>query len=680
VLSAAGLAQNPPGPAAAPPPAGKAANPLPAGAAVRLGSADLRHPAHLTELRFTPDNRAVVSYGSGVTRHWDARTGRQLPAQTTDITPTTAWNFSTADGSAVVAVHLEFTPPYGRTVRRYDAATGRHEELFALPDRKAATARYAPFFTLAPDGGLLAAGDADAGATTVWDLKTRRPRFTIESPDGHLLFTPDGKHLLTAGGDSRMVRFWDTQTGKQTRSLGRDGGRLPKSGLVRLVISPDCRWVAGVDNNHLIDHGTEVTVWDLDRPDRPRVLTVPEGFGHSGAPAFGPDGAVYTVTDPFKRWLSVVSRWDTATGERLAQWDGPKPDWRGGLTAAVSPDGSAVAVGTYAGAISLYDAKTGKVLAAGGSHAARVVGVAFDPNGRDVQTAAEDGSAATWDARTGETKARRDPPDVDRTRDTTGAVLSPDGRWLLTHATRPGGAPEAVVWDAATGEKRFTREVAVQVKELLPVPGGDLLVCRFDVTGGEAVEVWDAATGAAMPPILRTFERGRARFAVTPAGPTLVACDQESVVGYDPRTGKEQFAWKLTDRGVPGPLPKDKHDSWWVSAVAASPDGKTLAVAVGGPAYIDVSKRTDSLVLVETRTGQVIRRVATPETLAGWLVFSPDGRRLAGPRCVWDVATLAELRRFPARPEVTAAAFSPDGSQVATGHANGTALVWPLGP
>ena len=26
------------------------------------------------------------------------------------------------------------------------------------------------------------------------------------------------------------------------------------------------------------------------------------------------------------------------------------------------------------------------------------------------------------------------------------------------------------------------------------------------------------------------------------------------------------------------------------------------------------------------------------------------------------------------------AAFSPDGARVTTGHANGTALVWPLGP
>jgi hypothetical protein len=245
---------------------------------------------------------------------------------------------------------------------------------------------------------------------------------------------------------------------------------------------------------------------------------------------------------------------------------------------------------------------------------------------------------------------------------------------------RPESPWEATLWDAGTGERRFTGKVAGQVRELLPVPGGKLLVCRYTVDNVAGLQAWDAATGEVRSSIDRGFDPYRARYAVTPDGTSLVACDQESVAGYDLRTGRERFAWKPADRDVLGrAAPKgDRPVPDPVSAVAASPDGKTLAISVRGPAYVDVSKRTDSLVLVEAETGKVTRRAPTPETSSEWLVFSADGRWLAGPQCVWEVGTLKEVRRFPDRPRVTAAGFSPDGRRVATGHANGTALVWTI--
>ncbi len=679
-LGGAGPAQEPAGPTPriATGPADSDADPLSLGAAVRLGSADLRHPDNLTDLRFSPDGRELVSYGNGMVRRWDARTGRPVRSPARDVTPTTAWNYLTADGAALVAVHRDPTPLNRHFVRRYDPATGRHEELFALPDwKQTPPPRFAPSFILSPDGALLAAEDDDA--VTLWDLRTRAPRFTIRPPSGDSsrLFTPDGAHLLTAGANGRTIRFWDVRTGKEVRSLTRAGGRLPESSLTRVVVSPDGRRVAAVDTHHLHGYGTELTIWNLDRPDRPRVLILEEGFGH-GTLTFGPGGTLYTVTAPFERWLSAVSKWDAATGDRLAQWAGPHPNWRSHMMAAVSPDGAAVAVGTYSGAILLYDGRTGKELAPGGGHADGVIGVGFDPTGREVRTVGEDGSAVAWDARTGEARTRRGPPVVDRLGSAAGAIVSPDGRSVLTHGAGPIQMQTgATLWDAATGRRQVTAEVVWPSMELLPVPGGSLLVLRHHVAGGHGLQTWDTATGAVLPAIPRVFDRDQTRYAVTPSGPTLVACDHESAAGYDLRTGRERFAWKLADRGVLGRAGGDRKE--WVRAVAASPDGTTLAVSVGGPAYLDAAKRTDRLVLVEAETGAVIRRAATPETAAGWLVFSPDGRWLAGPRCVWEVGTLNEVRRFPARPAVTAAGFDPAGRRVTTGHANGTAVVWPVG-
>jgi WD40 repeat protein len=319
-----------------------------------------------------------------------------------------------------------------------------------------------------------------------------------------------------------------------------------------------------------------------------------------------------------------------------------------------------------------------------------VIGVGFDPTGREVRTVAADGSAATWDARTGEARARHDPLFVDRVDTSTAVVLPADGRWVLTVWAQSDRHPiqrQATLWDAVTGRREFTREVAGPVHELLPVPVGNLVVCRYAVDGGHQVQTWNAATGAVLATVGRVFEPNYTRYVVTPDGRSLVAYDTESIAGYDLRTGRERFRWKPADCGVFGQPPAPDKRTTSVRAVGASPDGKVLAVSVAGLWSVDVSGWTDNLVLVEAETGAVIRRGPAVETSAWWpahspewLVFSPDGRYVAGPRCVWAVETLTDVRRFPTRPEATAAAFSPDGKRVATGHVNGTAVVWKVKP
>ncbi len=215
---------------------------------------------------------------------------------------------------------------------------------------------------------------------------------------------------------------------------------------------------------------------------------------------------------------------------------------------------------------------------------------------------------------------------------------------------------------------------------MIPIPGGPLVAGLVQLPAGLDARVWDTTTGKVMPWFEAVLDPHRSRHTVTPDGKTFMVVDSGWVTGYDPATGRKRFAWKLADTDVLGrPGPKAEPASAPVWAVAAAPDGKTLAVAVAGPALADAAKRTDSLVLVEAETGKVIRRAATPETVPTRLVFSADGRWVAGPRCVWEVAMLREVRRFPARPEVTALGFSPDGRRVATGHVNGTAVVWPVG-
>ncbi|MBN9517061.1 sigma-70 family RNA polymerase sigma factor [bacterium] len=348
VATGLGLAAVGVGSAEQPPPAKglepvKPAADLPDGAAVRLGSAALRHPDYLTHLRFTADGRHLLSYGGGKLRRWDAKTGAAVPDPAKDITTTFGTTLLGPGATRVVAPHVDHNPNR-MSVLEYDLATGRHAELFPVPDRRPGGHYGAQKFVLSPDGGLLAEGWGNE--MYVWDLRTRAVRHHLKFSGTQTFpgpFTPDGKHLLTAGGDDGAVRFWDVATGKQTRVLTREG-RAP-SGVGRLAVSPDGRWLAAAANSIQLGVGAEVAVWDLTAGDPPRVVILPDGVAH--ALAFGP-GDLYTVEQPIEREAmpaTVVTRWEAATGRRVGRWAGPYPSGFGPVVAAVSPDGGTLAVG-----------------------------------------------------------------------------------------------------------------------------------------------------------------------------------------------------------------------------------------------------------------------------------------------------------------------------------------------
>ena len=259
--------------------------------------------------------------------------------------------------------------------------------------------------------------------------------------------------------------------------------------------------------------------------------------------------------------------------------------------------------------------------------------MAYGPAG-EVRTVGADGAVFTWDSATGRRLGAREAPGVTAAGGAAKAVPSPDGRWVLTYSRKPAGQyPEwaADLRDAITGETRQSWGVNGPVRSLVPVPGGPLLIGVVEESGVVGAMAWDTTTGRPVAGFGVSLDRARSRYAVSPDGSVFWVVDEERATGYDPTTGRERFAWKLADQDVLGrPVPKGGRRPGLVWGVAASPDGKTLAVAVGGEMYTDAAKRTHNLVLVEAATGKVLRRVPTAERPPTWLAFSPDGTRLAG--------------------------------------------------
>jgi WD40 repeat protein/DNA-binding SARP family transcriptional activator len=131
---------------------------------------------------------------------------------------------------------------------------------------------------------------------------------------------------------------------------------------------------------------------------------------------------------------------------------------------------------------------------------------------------------------------------------------------------------------------------------------------------------------------------------------------------------------RLSDGTVEGSVrvpPGTRSSSTPVANLAAGPDGRTVAVA-----------GNDGLVrLVDARTGHVVRELGGASRDARVLAFSPDGTRIAAGDfstvLVWRTDRGGLPERFDVHGgRVLSAAWSPDGSTLATGSEDGTVIVW----
>jgi WD40 repeat protein len=358
-------------------------------------------------------------------------------------------------------------------------------------------------------------------------------------------------------------------------------------------------------------------------------------------------------------WLRYL---DAATGRQRRQvrvW--PEGQIRASAAPifAMSPDESRAIVGGLGEVARVVDVRTGALCATLRGHDETIFCVAFSPDGRTVATGSHDAVVKLWDAATG-TPLRTLTGHANYI---TCIQFTPDGRQLYSLSADL----TMRLWDVNSGrEERVFRghsSVVTGVLQQTIAGRARLVTAGHDGT----LRVWPLKP----PPDLREWRGSRVTVpepmaALSPDGRRL------AIIG-DRGAQKEIRLYSLPGQKPPLVQPIS---GALTGGVVFSPDGKLLAL----PAL-------RATILLDARSGRKRATLATPGKRGDWVygaAFSPDGSLLAtgdwdGQVRLWDLRTLT-LRQTLAgfRHRVSMVRFSPDGSLLAACSYDGSVRLWNL--
>jgi RNA polymerase sigma factor (sigma-70 family) len=620
-------------------------DPLPAEAIARVGTMRFRHGSQVYCVAFSPDGRLIAS-GSyhGDLCLWDRETGKLVrrfvePLQDDRIRFVTAVAFS-PDGEILASNKGKaalWKVRSGKLLRHLDRTFSICSMAFS------------------PDGKSLALATNDEKGIWLFDPATGKACRAIAGHSGPVTavaFSKEGK-VLASGGTDKTARIWEFAGGREIHRFDH----LDR--VVSVALAPDGKLLA-------VQTTKQVFLWEVATGREVHRFQAERQFWSL---AFSPDGT---------RLTSANVVWDATTGKEVCRLDGlpssgtafdpqgktlvPVTGATGGLVTgalAFAPDGKVLATGGYDGIIRLHDPATGKELPQpheSSWNRGMMMVCGFAPDGRWLAVR-DNGGIHLCETASGK-EIHRLPMMDDHGVSVfpLPVALSPDGRMVIA-----AGAKAIYQWDTATGNElrripcpRKWEELGATAA-LAFAPDGKTFACaNYEPT----IRLWDTMTGEQLGQI-GGDELGFYQLFFSPDGKMLVSESLNHTMHlWDLAKRKELHSWSLPFGCVQ----------------AFSPDGRT--VAVGGP-----------LILCDLASGKEIRRFSVNK--ANYCAFSPDGRLLAvdadpdyypdRERTIQllEVASGKVRARFAGHfgfPEPML--FSPDGTMLATGSSDTTALIW----
>ncbi len=517
-----------------------------------------------------------------------------------------------------------------------------------------------------PDGRHLVSAGFD-GTVRLWDVRNGMEVSRLQgsfSPLYCLTISPDGQKIATAGKDG-VIWIWNKNTGERLLEIKGHNERI-----MSLTFSPDGKSIGSAGGNYRNSRDNSIRLWDADSgrpiwrsPDFDRCFYDME---------YSPDGRTLAVVAE-----NVIRLFDTST-RKMTVWDGAN-SLGARYSVAFSPDGLRLAAGAT-DFFRIYDLKSGKsLLKVNLPGSGAIWSIAFHPGGRRVATACEDTTVRIVDL--------TQPSSHKVLRGHSGRVVGiafhPDGSRLAS----AGSDHQVKIWAAdKTLNQTLLTGHSGPVNSLAFNRSGELLV-----TGGQdgAIHLWNEGTGRSMG-IITAVDRPIKTVALNGSGSRLAVGHSQGVSLFDTHSGstirlpdpidcsvgsiamnsdgnllaaacweKQTYIWNLDKskrislQGVP------KMQSW---GVAISPDNQFLATAGISP----------WVALWDITLGEKVKDYGPRERTVHHVAFSINGRWLAAAGYdnmikIYDLirgSVTGELKGFPWAPLV--AVFSSDGSRLAT--------------
>jgi WD40 repeat protein/serine/threonine protein kinase len=487
------------------------------------------------------------------------------------------------------------------------------------------------------------------GQVIVWHVSDGTVALRIKTGDSavnDLAFSPDDRFIATVMSNGDLA-LWNAETGSLVYRLESAHGR----GALSVDFSQDGELIvtAGRDNM--------ARVWEAANGEQYVSMRHDNRVNRA---VFSYDNTMIATASS----RGHVQIWDVEAGKRIARLTEAPERFQ---SVAFDPRAKLVAAATADNTVVVWDLDSKIELSRMLGHTDQVMSVSFSPTGSRILTASLDGTARVWSTGNIERQV------IQFGNELTSARFLPGSDRLIAAGWKGGAA----VVDVPSGESVQLDGHGGRVNEIAISPDGQTIATAAE---DESVRMWDASTRDLIA-VLEGHEGGALAVAFDPTGDLLATGSLDAVVRVWDRKTHELVR---SMRGHQGSI----------DAVAFSPNGSRLVSASGdGTARVWNRDTGEVELILEGHAGGVRSAVFSPDgttiaTASGAFRstrfnFSADRTRARGlddgdaTARLWNAESGDMLHVLSGHQGgVVSAAFSPDGSRLATASHDGTARIW----